>query len=66
MIKLVVEAAGLLRLLVRVRLLPFYLALIRSYKNTLSNNSLIATNKTMHALEVGCTKVTNTLVRTES
>jgi pyrroloquinoline quinone (PQQ) biosynthesis protein C len=60
MIKLVAEAVGLSRLLVRVKLLPLYLALIRSYKNTPSNNSLIVTKATMHALEVGCTKVTNT------
>ena len=60
MIKLVAEAAGLSRLLVRVKLLPLYLEPIRSYKNTPSNNFLIVTKATMHAPEVGCTKVTNT------
>ena len=66
MIKQVAEAAGLSQLLVPVRHLPFCLAMIKSYKNTPSNNCWIAIKVTTLAPEVGCTKVTNTLASTES
>ena len=45
---------------VHVKLSPFYLAMIKHFKNTQSNNFWIVIKETTLALEVGCMKVTNT------